>query len=76
MGSEVHVTPHPNGGWQVKSAGAQRAAVKTPTQQGAIDAGRKMAQSRGVELVIHGKNGRIRDKDSHGHDPFPPKDMR
>jgi hypothetical protein len=24
-------------------------------------------------LVIHGKDGRIRDRDSHGKDPFPPK---
>jgi hypothetical protein len=24
-------------------------------------------------LVIHRPDGRIRDKDSHGNDPFPPK---
>lgn len=76
MSRDVHVTPHPEGGWQVKSAGAQRAAAKTSTQKDAITMGRKMAQNRGVELVIHGKNGQIRDKDSHGHDPFPPRDMR
>lgn len=26
-----------------------------------------------AELVIHRPDGRIRDKDSYGHDPFPPK---
>jgi hypothetical protein len=26
-----------------------------------------------VELIIHRPDGRIRDKDSHGHDSFPPK---
>lgn len=76
MSKEVHVTSHPGGGWQVKTAGASRAAVRTPTQRDAIDTGREMARKRGVELVIHGKDGRIRDKDSHGHDPCPPKDMR
>jgi hypothetical protein len=24
-------------------------------------------------LLIHGRDGRIRARDSHGHDPFPPK---
>ncbi|WP_143808521.1 DUF2188 domain-containing protein, partial [Pantoea rodasii] len=28
---------------------------------------------QGSELLIHGENGRIRAKDSHGKDPFPPK---
>jgi hypothetical protein len=26
-----------------------------------------------VELLIHGRNGQIRERDSHGHDPFPPQ---
>ena len=29
MGKNQHVTPHPNGGWQVKGAGNQRATVRT-----------------------------------------------
>lgn len=32
-----------------------------------------IAQNQHSELVIHGRNGQIRDKDSHGHDPCPPK---
>ncbi|MGE6429946.1 DUF2188 domain-containing protein [Serratia sp. NPDC078593] len=43
------------------------------TQQEAIDAGRTIAQNQGSELVIHRPNGQIRDKDSHGKDPYPPK---
>jgi hypothetical protein len=23
--------------------------------------------------LIHGRNGQIRQRNSHGHDPFPPK---
>ena len=26
-----------------------------------------------TELVIHRPNGQIRDKDSHGSDPYPPQ---
>nr|WP_071986014.1 DUF2188 domain-containing protein [Escherichia coli] len=43
------------------------------TQQEAIDAARLIAQNQGSELIIHRPNGQIRDKDSHGKDPFPPK---
>lgn len=73
MGKNQHVTPHPNGGWQVKSAGGQRATVRTDIQAEAIEIARKIARNQESELVIHGRNGRIRDKDSHGHDPYPPK---
>ena len=31
MGKNQHVTPHPQGGWQVKGAGNQRATVRTET---------------------------------------------
>jgi hypothetical protein len=25
-----------------------------------------------VEFLLHGKNGEIRERDSYGHDPYPP----
>ena len=71
MGKNQHVVPHPDGGWQVK--GEARATVRTTTQREAIDVARTISQRQGSELVIHRPNGQIRDKDSHGHDPFPPK---
>lgn len=37
------------------------------------DRAREITQNQGTELVIHGRDGQIRSKDSHGHDPFPPK---
>lgn len=73
MAKNIHVTPHPSGGWQVKSEGNERAIARTNTQQQSIGVGRPIAKTRGVELVIHRPNGQIREKDSHGHDPFPPK---
>lgn len=72
-GKNQHVTPHPNGGWQVKGAGNERATARTSTQAEAIRIAREISRNQESELVIHGKNGQIRDKDSHGHDPCPPK---
>lgn len=73
MGKNQHVTPHPDGGWQVKGAGNDRATKRTDTQAQAIEKGREIAKNQGSELVIHRPNGQIRDKDSHGKDPYPPK---
>lgn len=68
-----HITPHKNGGWQVKGAGNTRATVRTGTQSEAIEIGREIARNQHSELVIHRPNGQIRDKDSYGRDPFPPR---
>ena len=73
MAKNQHVTPHPDGGWQVKGAGNSRATARTSTQREAINIARPISQNQGSELVIHRPNGQIRDKDSHGKDPFPPK---
>lgn len=73
MGKNQHVTPHPDGGWQVKGAGNSKATARTPTQKQAISIAREIAQNQQSELVIHRPNGQIRDKDSHGHDPYPPR---
>lgn len=72
MAKNQHVTPHPDGGWQVKGEGNTRATVRTSTQAKAIGIACKISRNQGSELVIHRPNGQIRDKDSHGRDPFPP----
>ena len=71
-GKNQHVTPH-HGGWAVKGAGNKRATSVHDTQRQATDAAREIARKQQSELVIHRRDGRIRDKDSHGNDPFPPK---
>ena len=67
-----HVVPH-NGKWAVKREGSSRATIVTNTQAEAIQRAREISQNQHTELFIHGKNGAIRARDSHGHDPFPPK---
>ena len=73
---DIHVTPHPDGGWQTKKEGAERAGTRQPTQKAAIERAREQAQRERVEVVIHRPNGKIRDSDSYGPDPFPPRDQK
>jgi hypothetical protein len=67
-----HVVPH-SGGWAVRGAGSERATSVHGTQAEAIDRARGIAQNQSSELLIHGRNGRIRERDSYGGDPFPPQ---
>jgi len=67
-----HVVPHASG-WAVRRAGSRRASSIHGTQSEAIFAGREIAKNQRSELYIHGRNGRIRERDSYGNDPFPPK---
>ncbi len=70
---DIHVVPHAHG-WATKTEGASRAGVVVDTQREAIERAREQAQRQHVEVVIHRKDGTIRDSDSYGNDPNPPKD--
>ena len=70
---DVHVSrDRDQGGWKA-TQGGQKIANR-PTQAAAEDAGRREAKKDGVDLVTHGRDGKIRSKDSFGNDPNPPKD--
>lgn len=73
MGKNQHVVPHEDG-WAVKGEGNSKVTKVTETQQQAIDAARQIAKNQESELLIHGRNGQIRERDSYGNDPNPPKD--
>ena len=73
---EHHIVPNKNGGWDVKRNGAERASVHTDTKQEAIDKGRAISRNQATELVIHNKDGKISNSDSHGNDPCPPRDRK
>lgn len=68
-----HVTKRDDGKWQVKGEGNKRASAITNTQAEAIVIARDLAMKNKSELLIHGKDGKIREKNSYGNDPFPPK---
>lgn len=72
MGKNIHVVPH-DGEWQVKVEGDSQPITTTKTQKEATGIARKISQDQHSELIIHGTDGRIREKDSHGNDPYPPR---
>lgn len=72
---DIHIVPHKDG-WASRKEGAARAGKVYDTQKQAQDGARPQAKREGVELVTHGRDGRIRDSDSYGNDPHPPKDKK
>ena len=68
-----HVVPSPDGGWNVKRGGAERASSHHPTKREAVDEGRSVSRSQGTELHIQNRDGKISSSASHGRDPNPPK---
>lgn len=73
MKKNQHVTPHRDGGWQVIGAGNERATARTKTRAEATARTTEIGRNQKSEVVIHRKNGQIRDKNSYGNDPYPPK---
>lgn len=71
-GKNQHVVPRGDG-WAVVGENNARASSLHETQAEAIDAARSIAQRERSELLIHGRNGQIRERNSYGDDPFPPK---
>lgn len=77
--SRRHVVPNENGGWDVRAPDSQRASAHTDTQADAINRARDIVgNAGGGEVVIHGRDGRIRDSDTiaPGNDPNPPRDTK
>jgi len=70
-----HVVPSGKD-WAVKGEGNSRKTAVTDTQAEAIKIARDIAIHQKSEVVIHRSDGRIRDKDSYGNDPNPPKDKK
>ncbi|MBI3965902.1 MAG: DUF2188 domain-containing protein [Chloroflexi bacterium] len=75
MAKNQHVIPH-GGKWAVKGEGNKRITRTADTQKEALEVARQIARNQGVDVVIHGRDGNIRDKDSYGNDPFPPRDLK
>ena len=68
-----HVVPRPGGRWAVKPAGASRASATHDTQKEAITQARSVARDQRTELLVHGRDGTIRERNTYGRDPYPPK---
>ncbi len=71
----VHTTPNPIGaGWVNQVNG--NVVSRHRTQTTAAERGRELARDGRTEHVVHRPDGRIRDANSYGNDPNPPRDRR
>ena len=61
-GTGLHVVPDGFEGWMLLFEAATEPEGYYDTQQEAIGAGLELARRRGVDLHIHGEDGRIRDR--------------
>jgi len=71
-GKNQHVVPREEG-WAVRGEGNTRDTSLHRTQAEAERAAREIAINQKSEVLIHGENGRIRERNSYGNDPHPPK---
>lgn len=77
MGKSQHVVPVDEE-WGVRGEGNDRLTSIHSTQGEAIDAARNIAINQRSEVVIHRRDGRIRDKDNYGSgsDSLPLRDRK
>lgn len=58
--------------WAVKPEGTAPTSTHN-TQAAAIAKARAAAIRAKSELIIHGRDGQIREKNTYGKDPYPPE---
>ncbi|WP_114376810.1 DUF2188 domain-containing protein [Elioraea thermophila] len=68
----IHTVPSERG-WANKEEGNPHPLSTHRTQSAAAERGRELARERAAEHLIHGRDGRIRERNSYGNDPFPPR---
>lgn len=54
-----HVVPDKNGGWVVKNSGLKTYGYFA-TEQEALNAAKTISQQEGTKIVVHDKNGEVR----------------
>ena len=61
---QYHVTPDPSWGWNVKESGVKKPLKHFETKEVAVIFARNLCKKAGVELFIHGRDGRIQECES------------
>jgi len=72
LARNIHTVRHQDG-WAIRRESSEWVLSVFSTQQEAIRRGREIAQREGIEHLIHGRDGRIRERNTYGSDPFPPR---
>lgn len=69
-----HVVKRSDGSWGVKGAGSKRVSSTHRTRKAAQKAATKLAKGHGKgQVVVHGRDGKIRTEHTYGSDPNPPE---
>jgi hypothetical protein len=68
MGKNQHVVMHDDR-WAVKEEGASAPVAVFRTQGQAWERAKAIARRERSEAVLHGKDGRIRERNTYGADP-------
>jgi hypothetical protein len=71
----IHVVPQGNG-WATRREGASSITSRHRTQTAAEGTAKAIARREQGEVFTHRRDGTIRDRDSYGSDPLPPRDRR
>lgn len=65
-----HVVPNPNGGWDVRREGSNRASAHLDTKDPAVDRATDLAKSAPLgQVIIHKGDGTIQTEHTYGEDP-------
>lgn len=72
--SNQHVVQRPDGSWAVRGEGNERDTSRHDTQARAIRDANTIAENQGGDTIIHGRDGKIRERNTYGKtDPYPPR---
>lgn len=70
MSEQHHVVySHEKKSWGIKVENGVKSIQDFETKDEAITRARELSINNGTELIIHRKDGAIKQKDSHGNDP-------
>lgn len=77
-GPSIHVVPSATkpGQFVAKEAGNPKPVTRPASQAETIQKAIPLAKQNQSEVVTHRRDGTIRDSDSYGNDPNPPRDKK
>ena len=67
--NNIHIVPHGNQ-WAARREGAERVSTICPTQHETVEWSKQHSPD---EVIIHNQQGQIRERNTYGKDPYPPK---
>ncbi len=74
MAKNIHTVFNSGRGmWENKKEGSSAPVSSHHTKNNALDRAEKIAGQAKVEHFIHGKDGKIQERNSYGNDSFPPR---